>query len=196
MFTLYYAPKSRSIRALWMLEEIGCPYEKKHVDIRSGQGRNPEYLALNPHGKVPTLVHDGAVIPDSTAILLYLADLFPDAKLAPPIGDRERGPYLAAMMYTAAVMEPSLIAKSSGWAVQASRVAWGSFDDMMRRLRELTARPYVLGERFTAADILIGGAIQFATMTGMLPQDAAFADYVARITARPAFKRALEKDSG
>lgn len=196
MLTLYYAPKSRSIRALWMLEEIGCPYERSLVDIRTGKGRTPEYLKLNPHGKVPTLVHDGAVIPDSTAILLYLADAFPEAKLGPPVGDKERGPYLSAMLYTAAVLEPTLVAKMSGWSYDPSRVAWGTFDDALRRLRDIAERPYVLGERFSAADILIGGTIQFAMGVGMLQKEPAFESYVARLVERPAYKRAVEKDSG
>jgi len=195
MLTLYYAPKTRSIRALWMLEEVGQPYERKLVDIRSGKGRTSEYLKLNPHGKVPTLVHDGVVIPDSTAILLYLADAFPGTHLAPPIGDPKRGPYLAWMMYTAAVLEPHLTAKSNGWTYDSSRAAWGTYDDMVQRLRSAASRSYVLGDDFSAADILIGGAIQIGTLYGLLPKDESFERYLERLAERPAFERASKIDA-
>jgi glutathione S-transferase len=195
MLTLYYAKKTRSIRALWMLEEIGCPYEAKLIDVMGGHGRTDEYLRLNPHGKVPTLVHDGAVIPDSTAILLYLADLFPEAKLGFPVGDPERGPYLAWMLYTTGVLEPSLTAKANGWTYVPSRVAWGSFEDMVARLRGAMDRPYVMGDRFSAVDILIGGSIQWASLYGALPKDEKFGSYLERLAARPAFQRAAAKDA-
>jgi glutathione S-transferase len=196
MLTLYYAPRTRSIRALWMLEEIGCPYEAKIVDVMAGKGRTAEYLALNAHGKVPTLIHDGAVIPDSTAILLYLADSFPEAKLGPPVGDPARGPYLAWMLYTTGVLEPALTAKANGWVYTASRVAWGSYDDLVTRLRSAASRPYVMGDHFTAADILIGGTIRFASQYGWLPKEPAFDDYMARLAERPAFQRAAKMDAG
>jgi glutathione S-transferase len=178
-----------------MLEEIGCPYELRTVDIRSGQGQMLEYRKLNPHGKVPTLVHDGAVIPDSTAILLYLADAFPEARLAPPVGDPRRGPYLAWMTYTTGVIEPAFTAKRNGWTYSPFQVGWGSFEDVVQRLRQVVEQPYVLGNEFSAADILIGGAVQFGTQFGPLPKDPAFERYVERVTSRPAFKRMLEKDS-
>jgi glutathione S-transferase len=195
MLTLYYAPRTRSIRALWMLEEIGCPYEAKLIDVMGGNGRTEEYLKLNPHGKVPTLVHDGAVIPDSTAILLYLADLFPEAKLGPPIGDPARGPYLAWMLYTTGHLEPGLTAKANGWTYAPSRVAWGSFDDMLARLKSAVGRPYVMGDHFTAVDILIGGTIQFASGFGWLPKDPSFDAYMQRLSGRPAFQRASKMDT-
>lgn len=196
MLTLYYAPRTRSIRALWMLEEIGCPYEAKPIDVMGGHGRTDEYLKLNPHGKVPTLIHDGAAIPDSTAILIYLADLYPEAKLGRPVGDPERGPYLAWMLYTTGVLEPGLTAKANGWSYAPSRVAWGSFEDMMARLKGAMDRPYIMGDEFTAVDILVGGSIQWASITGAFPKDPAFASYLERIGARPAFRRAMAIDAG
>jgi glutathione S-transferase len=196
MLTLYYAPRTRSIRALWMLEEIGCPYEAKVVDVMAGKGRTADYMSLNPHGKVPTLVHDGAVIADSTAIVLYLADLFPESRLGFPVGDPQRGPYLAWMLYTTGVLEPGLTAKANGWAYQPSRVAWGSFDDMLARLRSAVERPYILGDEFTAVDILVGGTIQFASLHGWLPKEPAFQSYMERLGARPAYQRAAQKDAG
>jgi glutathione S-transferase len=197
MLTLYHCPMSRSIRALWMLEEIGCPYTLNIVDIRAGQGRDPAYRALNPHGKVPTLVHDGAVIPDSTAILLYLADLFPEARLAPPPGDPRRGPYFAWMTYTTGVIEPAFTARHHGHDYEPRSVAWGAYEDMTKHLQQgaATAAPFLLGEDFTAADILIGGAIQYGMQLGLLPRTEAFEGYTAAVIARPAHQRALAKDA-
>jgi glutathione S-transferase len=196
MLTLYYAPRTRSIRALWMLEELGCPYERKLIDVMGGHGRTDEYLKLNPHGKVPTLIHDGAVIPDSTAIVLYLADLFPEAKLGLPVGHPERGPYLAWMLYTTGVIEPAITAKANSWNYAPSRVAWGSFEDMLARLKGAMGKPYLMGDQFTAVDILVGGSIQYATMVGALAKDAVFAPYLERLGARPAFQRAMKIDAG
>jgi glutathione S-transferase len=197
MLTLYHCPKTRSVRALWMLEEVGSPYALSIVDVRAGENRRPEYRQLNPHGKVPTLVHDGAVIPDSTAILLYLADAFPEARLAPALSDPRRGPYLAWMTYTTGVIEPALTAKRNGWSYDPFAASWGAFEDVVQHLLEGAgkASPYLLGEEFTAADILIGGAIDFGTRIGPLPKDPVFERYVALITSRPAYRQALAKDA-
>lgn len=196
MLTLYHCPMTRSARALWMLEEIGCPYTLNIVNIRAGEGHDPAYRRLHPHGKVPALVHDGVVIPDSTAILLYLADLFPQARLAPPLGDPRRGPYLAWMTYTTGVIEPAFSARMHGHDYEARSVAWGAFDDMARHLQHAAeaAAPYLLGD-FTAADILIGGAIQFGTQFERLPKCDAFEHYTATLAARPAFQRTVAKDA-
>lgn len=197
MLTLYHCPMTRSARALWMLEEIGCPYTLNIVQVRGGEGRDLAYRKLNPHGKVPTLVHDGAVIPDSTAILLYLADLFPDARLAPPPGDPRRGPYLAWMTYTSGVIEPAFAARHHGHEYQPFSSAWGAFEDMIVHLRQgaTAAAPYLLGAQFTAADIMIGGAIRYGMQHGALPPGEAFEHYTAAIAARPAYRRYLEKDA-
>lgn len=197
MLTLYHCPRTRSLRALWMLEETGCPYSLTIVDIRAGEGRSAAYRKLNPHGKVPTLVHDGAVIPDSTAILLYLADAFPEAHLAPALTDPRRGPYLAWMTYTAAVIEPAFTARRHGWTYEPFAISWGAYDDVVQRLRDgaSQASPYLLGADFTAADILIGGAISFGTQQGSLPAEPAFERYAALVTSRPAYRQALAKDS-
>jgi glutathione S-transferase len=180
-----------------MLEEIGCPYTLSVVDIRAGAGRDPAYRQLNPHGKVPTLVHDGAAIPDSTAILLYLADLFPQARLAPPPGDPRRGPYLAWMTYTGSVIEPHFAARRLGHSYDPASTAWGAFDDMVEHLRQgaAGARPYLLGEDFTAADLMIGGAIHYGLLLGHLPRLEAFDAYAGRVTARDAYQRAQAKDA-
>jgi glutathione S-transferase len=180
-----------------MLEELGCPYALSLIDIRAGEGKNPQYRKLNPHGKVPTLVHNGAVVPDSTAILLYLADAFPDARLAPALTDARRGPYLAWMTYTAAVIEPAFAARRNAWSYDPRSVSWGAYDDVVQHLREGAgqANPYLLGEDFTAADILIGGAIQYGTQFGLLAADPVFEPYVARLISRPAYKQALAKDA-
>jgi glutathione S-transferase len=197
MLTLYHYPMTRSTRALWMLEEIGCPYILNIVDIRAGEGRDPAYRRLNPHGKVPTLVHDEVVIPDSTAILLYLADQFREKRLAPQPGDPLRGLYLTWMTYTPGVIEPAFAAKRHGHEFDPVSVAWGRFDDMVERLQQgaAAAAPYLLGAGFTAADILIGGAIHFGTQFGLLARTEARERYAAAVTARPAFQRAMAKDA-
>jgi glutathione S-transferase len=196
MLTLYHCPRTRSARALWMLEEIGCSYALKLVNLRAGEGRSAAYRQLNPHGKVPTLVHDAVVIPDSTAILLYLADAFPAAHLAPALDDPQRGTYLAWMTYTCGVIEPALAARHKGFEYEPSRVAWGAWEDILGRLQQgaTGAQPYLLGERFSAADILIGGAIEYGLRAGDLPQEPAFVRYAAQCAARPAWKRAQAKD--
>lgn len=196
MLTLYHCPRTRSLRALWMLEEIGAPYTLTIVDIRAGEGKSAAYRRLNPHGKVPTLVHDGAVIADSTAILLYLADAFPAAHLAPALTDPLRGPYLTWMTYLAGVIEPAFVAQGKGWSYDPLVVAWGSFEDVAQHLHEGAeqARPYLLGKDFTAADILIGGAIHSGLEMGILPQEEAFERYVETVSSRPAYKQSIAKD--
>lgn len=197
MLTLYHCPRTRSSRVLWMLEELGQPYSLKLVDIRAGEGRDPAYRKLHPHGKVPALEHDGVAIYDSTAILLYLADRFPESHLAPPPQDPRRGPYLAWMTYTPGVIEPAIAARRHGYTYDPFAVGWGAFEDMMAHLRQgaAAASPYLLGEDFTAADILIGGALHYGMLTGSLPVDPILQRYSARVIERPACQRANARDA-
>lgn len=198
MLTLHHSPKTRSSRILWLLEEIGAPYELVVHDYNAPSAFPEEYRAIHPHKKVPALVHDGVVITESAAICCYLADAFPAAELGPRIGDPKRGPFLTWLSYNAGVLEPAFMAKIKGWDADPRQVAWGSFDDAARTLREaLSAGPYVLGERFSAADVLIATSVQIAGFRGkLLPQEEPFTGYVARIEARPAYQRALAKDAG
>ena len=185
MVTLYHASKSRSTRMIWLLEELGAPYELVHVNIRrrSGVGaRDPK----NPHpdGKVPALVHDGKLVTESIAIALYLTDLFPEKRMGAPVGDPQRGEYLTWLAYYAGVMEPVLVDREKNRE---------EAENVDRRLRQALQRaPYLLGAQFSAADVLVASLMQFAR--SLLPAGPLLDGYFARVTARPALARALAKD--
>jgi glutathione S-transferase len=185
MLTLYHAPRSRSFRALWLLEETGAPFELKIVSIRRGDGSGQRDPA-NPHplGKVPALVHDGKLVFETTAIALYLTDLFPQAGLGPSIGDNQRSAYLSWLAYYSGVFEPSLTAK------------FLKIDEVLDHLgRSLEGKAYRLGETFSAADIVFGGSLPLLMSRGMVPETETFKAYAARVTSRPAFARAQARES-
>jgi glutathione S-transferase len=198
MLTLYHAPRSRSFRTLWLLEEIGAPYELKVVSIRRGDGsgaRDPG----NPHplGKVPTLDHDGRVVFETSAIALYLTDLFPQSGLGPKIGDTDRGAYLSWLAYYSGVFEPSLTAKFLKIQHIYGTFGWGPFDEVLEHLsKTLSAAPYLLGEKFSTADIVFGGSMPMLISAGMVPDTPVFKAYADRLTSRPSFARAQAKDNG
>ncbi len=195
MLTLFHAPRSRSSRILFLMEELGEPYELVRVDIRRADGsgaaddRDP-----HPDKKVPALIHDGLLVTESAAICLYLTDAFPGADLGPAVGDPLRGAYLTWLSYFPGVIEPLFTAKAMGWETFNPRqAAWGEFDAMVQRIMTaLKAGPYVLGERFSAVDPLMLSALMFADK--ILPPDGAIDAYRQRIMARPAFQRAIAKD--
>jgi glutathione S-transferase len=199
MLTLFHAPRSRSTRILWLLEELGRPFEVEYVSIALGDGtaqagpRSP-----HPDGKVPVLVDEETTVTESSAIVLYLTDAHPGAGLGPQVGEPDRAAYLTWLAYSAGVIEPALYAIARGQAQrpgEAATVAWGDPKNMERRLAEtLSARPYVLGEAFTGADILVSSALQFAQK--LLPGHPQFDAYLARLAERPAFQRAMARDDG
>jgi glutathione S-transferase len=198
MLTLYHAPRSRSFRTLWLLEEIGTPYDLKIVNIRRGDGSGAADAA-NPHplGKVPALDHDGQVVFETAAIALYLTDLFPQSGLGPKIGDKERGAYLSWLAYYAGVFEPSLTAKFLKIQHIYGTFGWGPFEEVLEHLGStLAAGPYLLGEKFSAADIVYGGSLPLLMSRGMVPETETFKAYAARVTGRSAFARAQAKDNG
>jgi glutathione S-transferase len=198
MLTLYHAPRSRSFRTLWLLEEIGAPYELRIVSIRRGDGSGAADPA-NPHplGKVPALDHDGRVVFETAAIALYLTDLFPQSGLGPKIGDTERGTYLSWLAYYAGVFEPSLTAKFLKIQHIYGTFGWGPFEEVLEHLgKTLAAGPYVLGEKFSAADIVFGGSLPLLMSRGMVPETESFKAYASRVTSRPAFARSQAKDNG
>jgi glutathione S-transferase len=198
MLTLYHAPRSRSFRALWLLEEIGAPFELQIVSIRRGDGSGAADPS-NPHplGKVPALAHDGHVVFETSAIALYLTDLFPQSGLGPKIGDKERGAYLSWLAYYGGVFEPSLTAKFLKLQHVYGTFGWGPFDEVLEHLgRTLAARPYLLGEKFSAADIVYGGSLPLLMGRGIVPETETFKAYAARVTARPAVARAQSRDGG
>jgi glutathione S-transferase len=196
MLTLYHAPKSRSSRFVWLLEEIGAPYELERVDIRRGDGSgvadagNP-----HPHGKVPALVHDGAVVFESVAIALYLSDAFPNAKLGPAISDPQRGIFLTMLAYYAGVMEPAFMSKFQKTDVPRGTAGWVVVEEAMDYINQrLATGPYMCGAQFTAADILYGSTFALFRGNPMLPETPLLANYVERCIQRPAYARAAEKD--
>ena len=198
MITLYHAPRSRSFRTLWLLEEIGKPFELKLVGIRRGDGSGARDPA-NPHplGKVPALVHDGKLVFETSAITLYLTDLFPEAGLGPRAGDQNRGAYLSWLAYYGGVFEPSLTAKFLKIEHIYGTFGWGPFQEVLEHLgRTLESRPYLLGETFSGADIVYGGSLPLLMARAMVPETAVFKAYADRVTSRPAVARAQARDNG
>ena len=194
--TLYHIAPSRSSTVLWMLEELGVPYDVHLLSMQNGDNRKPDYLAVNPMGKVPALRHGDVVITEVGAILEYLADAFPAAKLAPPIGDPRRGPYLKWQHFRVGVVEAAFMDKLlQRPEAPKSALGYGDFDTAMDVLAAgLRPGPWLLGDAFSAADVGIGSALHWAGMMKALPDKPEFKAYVERCTARPAFKRATAKD--
>ena len=195
--TLYHAAPSRSSIVLWMLEELGEPYEIKLIKLSAGDNMKPDYLAINPMGKVPALDHRGTIITEVAAICTYLADAFPEKKLDIPVGTPRRGIYLKWLFFGPGCMEPAVIDRAAPRKEEARRgmLGYGDFDTTMNVVAEAVEKgPWLMGEQFTAADVVIGSQIRWGMMFKMLPERKEFADYSARIAARPAAQRAEIKD--
>jgi glutathione S-transferase len=195
MLKFYHAPWSRSSNILWLLEELGVPHEIEHIDIRREGGVPESYRKVQPNKKVPAIEHDGVVVTERAAIAIYLCDAFPQAGLAPKIGDRDRAAYLTWLVYADAVFDPAVAARAQNWSYVANSFSFGSFEDMVANVeRRLQASQYIAGDRFTAADVAMGGNIAYVMSQGWLPKKPAFEAYVAQTSERPAAKRAQEKD--
>jgi glutathione S-transferase len=195
--TLYHAFPSRSSIVRWMLEEIGEPYDLELLRLGEGEQLKADYLAINPMGKVPALKHGDVVITEAAAICTYLADAFPQAKLNVPIGDPRRGVYLKWLFFGPGCIEPAITDKAYPRAEQPRRgtLGYGNYDLVMDVMAKgLGKGPYLMGEQFTAADVVIGSTLRWGMMFDLLPKRAEFVDYVGRLTERPALKRASELD--
>jgi glutathione S-transferase len=195
--TLYHAAPSRSSIVRWMLEEIGEPYDVQLLNLSKGDNRAPDYLAVNPMGKVPALKHGDVVITEAAAICTYLADEFPRAKLNVPIGDPRRGPYLKWLFFGPSCIEPAIMDRAFPRKEEARRAAlgYGDFDTVIDVVAKAVAGgPYLLGEQFTAADVVIGSTLRWGMMFKLLPERPEFVDYTARLAKRPALARAEAKD--
>jgi glutathione S-transferase len=195
--TLYHAAPSRSGITRWMLEEIGEPYDIHFMSLSKGENRTPEYLTINPMGKVPALKHGDVVITESAAICTYLADEFPRAKLNVPIGDPRRGVYLKWLFFGPSCIEPAMMDRAFPRKEEARRSAlgYGDFDTVMDVVAKAVSKgTYILGEQFTAADVVIGSGLRFGMMFKLLPERPEFTAYVGRLAQRPALQRAEEKD--
>lgn len=198
-FLLHHAPRSRSVSALWMLEEAGASYALHWHDLERGTQKDPAFLAVNPAGKLPALVDRGpdgswrAVVTEVAAIAAYLADLFPEAGLAPAIGTPERAAYQAWMAYGPGVAEPAFADAVFPRAAAAPAVAigWPPMAEVVARIEAaLAGRAWLLGERFSAADLVVGGLLAYINQFGRLNPGPEVARYVAAIEARPARQRA------
>jgi glutathione S-transferase len=195
--TLFHAPQSRSGGSLVLLEELGAPYQIHVLNLKAGEQQRPEYRAVNPLGKVPAILHRGVLVTEQVAIFIYLSDLFPQAGLAPAIGDIRRGPYLRWLVYYAACYEPALVDKAMKREPAPHATSpYGVFDTMIETIvSQIRDKPYLLGDDISAADILWGNALKWGLLFKLLPDDKAISDYVARITQRPAAIKVAAMDA-
>jgi glutathione S-transferase len=193
----YTNPMSRGRIVRWMLEEVGQPYRTELVDYGTTM-KGPAYLAINPMGKVPALRHGDVVVTECAAICCYLADAFPDAELAPPPGERQRGPYYRWLFFAAGPLEAATTNQTLGVEVPTDKkgmVGYGSLAEVIATLEAaLAERTYLVGDRFTAADLFVGSYIDWGMQFGTIDKRPAFERYVERVTSRPAAIRAREID--
>jgi glutathione S-transferase len=198
MITLYHAPKSRSTRMIFLLEEIGAPYEIKTVTIRRGDGSGAlDPANPHPHGKVPAIRDGETLVFESAAVALYLTDKFTANGIGPLVGDPLRGAYLTWLAYYAGEMEPAWVSKFMKVEPPRGTAGWVKTDEIMAFVNAtLDKGPYLLGDAFSAADILVGTTFALFMGTPMLEKTPLLEAYVKRITARPAYARALARENG
>jgi glutathione S-transferase len=195
----YHNPQSRARIVHWMLEEVGAPYRTVILDLAKGEHKTPEYLKINPMGKVPAIVHDGTVVTEAAAICAYLADAFPAAGLAPAIGDPRRGTYYRWLFFAAGCWEPALADRmfQRPDVPRKGVLGYGSYEDTLNAAAEaLAPGPWILGETFSAADVYVGSQIIWAMKFGApgLKENPVFTAYAERLSERPALRRANEAD--
>jgi len=192
----YTNPNSRGRIVRWMLEEVGEPYRTEIVAYDAI--KSPDYLAINPMGKVPALTHGDVVVTEAAAICAYLADAFPEKGLAPPLGDPRRGPYFRWLFFAAGCVEPAVVGKSLGFVVPPERkmmAGYGSLEDTLDALETaVTGKPFILGDRFSAADVYVGSQIGWGLQFGSIDPRPAFVAYSEALRARPAAQRAWQID--
>lgn len=194
--TLLHHPYSRAATTVWMLEEIEQPYELRWVDIMAGAHKAPEILALNPMGKLPTLLDGDTVVTENAAIALYLGDRYAHGKLTPKLDDPRRAAYLRWSAFPAAVIEPGTAAKAAEWQFKASQMGWGDYDAMLKTIDFAIGKgPFVCGEQFTMADIVFGGTLRYMVRFKSIEPSAAVTAYCERLAARPALQRAEAKNA-
>ena len=193
----YHSPQSRSAGTLVLLEELGADYALHVLDLSKGEQRQAAYLAVNPMGKVPAIVHNGALVSEQGAVYLYLADLYPEAGITPVVGDAQRGEFLRWLFFYNASFEPALIDRSmKREPAPPSTSPYGTYETMLKTLTDqLEKGPYLLGQRFTAADVLWGMALRWTTMFKLVPETPVIKAYIERVASRPAAQRAAAKDA-
>jgi len=189
--TLFHHPFSRAAGVLWALEEIGEPYELRHVDMPKGAHKTGEVIALNPMGKLPTLIDGDAVVTESAAIALYLADRYAPGRLAPALDDPRRGTYFRWVLFAPSVIEPGAMAKAGGWEYRPGAAGWGEHDAMLKTIdHAIAGREYLLGDMFSIADVVFGGTLRYMVQFKMMTPSTEVQSYLDRLGARPALQRA------
>ncbi|MDI9313066.1 MAG: glutathione S-transferase [Hydrotalea sp.] len=191
----HYAPQSRAETTLWALEELGAPYQMKSYSLPKKEHKKPDFLKINPFGKVPALVVDGVVITESAAILAYLGDEFAAKNLAPKVGDKERGSYFRWLFLLPSVMEPSMMDahRKIDTAESASQSGWPPLADFVALLTAtLENNDYIAGKNFTLADVAVASTLNWVMMWGMVQKTELFEKYIAKCFARDAKHRALK----
>lgn len=196
MLKFYHAPLSRGSTILWLLEEIGEPYEIVEMDIRADGGADEAYRAIQPNKKVPAIEHAGTVITERAAIAIYLAEAFPQAGLAPAPGNADRAAFLTWTVYADSVLDPCVSARAHGLTYGSNDYSFGLFDDLVANLeRRLTESAFIAGPRFSAADVQVASSVNFTmNILKVLPERPVFKDYLSRTYDRPASKRAQQID--
>ena len=193
----FHAPNTRSSGTRILLEELSAPHELRVVNMKAGEQRRPAFLAVNPMGKVPAILHRGALVTEQAAIFIYLADLFPKAGLAPAPDDRLRGPYLRWLVYYGSSFEPAVVDRAlKREPAPPAMSPYGDYDTMLKTLTDQLAKgPYLLGERMTAADVLWGTALAWTTAFKIVPELPVIMDYVKRVGARPSVAKVKAEDA-
>lgn len=193
---LYHHPYSRAANVVWMLEEVGVPYELRPVDIMKGAHKAPDLVALNPMGKLPILTDGDAVVTESAAIALYLADRYAYGRLAPRVDDPARAAYLRWSFFAPSVIEPGVMAKQGGWPCKETQAGWGAYDTMLKAMESAIAgRDYLLGDDFSMADVVFGGTLRFMLAFKSIEERPSFTAYADRLSRRPALQRAEARNA-
>ncbi len=192
---LFWCPQTRAARAFWMLEELGVPYERVLIDLKDEEVKPADFLTASPMGKVPALVDGEVNLSESAAICLYLADRYSLGNLAPELDDPIRGKFLYWMMFVPAVIEPAMAEKFGGWETNKFSHGWGDYDSMIETMEAaLNGNDWLLGDAFTAADVMVGSTCYFLKKFGILPENSSLHSYVDRCVKRPAYQKVLELD--
>ncbi len=194
--TLFHHPYSRAANNVWSLEEVGVPYALRWVDFSKNEQKSPELIAKNPMGKLPTLVDGELVVTESAAISLYLGDRYAYGTLTPRVDEPARGTYLRWSLFAPSVIEPACLAKAQSWTYRESAAGFGTFEAMLAGCEQaLSAGDYILGDRFSMADCVVGGTLRYMVMFKLIEPRPLFTRYIERITARPAWQRAEAKNA-
>lgn len=186
---LYHHPYSRAANMIWALEEVGVPHTLRSINIMTGEHKSPELMALNPMGKLPILTDGDAVIAETSAVCMYLADRYALGRLSPLLDADNRGEYLRWCVFPSAVIEPGCMAKGAGWDYKPGQAGWGRYEDILESLeRGLAKGPWLLGEQFTIADVLVGASLRWMMLFKMIEARPSFVAYAERLVARPALQ--------